>query len=168
MKAIWTIPSVLIIMITFFCYKGLYINQKVLNSTMIGQRLADDYLPTLSKTKVSIGKIKGPFVLNVFASWCPACKYEHGFWALQTKYKVIGLAYKDDTSELTNWLELYGNPYKQVILDQSGEYALKMGVYGTPETFLISASGVVLYRHVGPINQSIWNTKFLPILRKGI
>ncbi|MED5467370.1 MAG: DsbE family thiol:disulfide interchange protein, partial [Pseudomonadota bacterium] len=39
-----------------------------------------------------------------------------------------------------------------------------LGVYGAPETFVIDADGVVRYRHVGVVNQKVWDEVLLPVI----
>ena len=76
-------------------------------------------------------------------------RYEKGI-------KVIGVNYKDNTEKTINWLEDLGNPYKDILIDKNGKIAIDWGVYGIPETFIISSNGIVKYRHVGPITSEIY------------
>jgi len=36
-------------------------------------------------------------------------------------------------------------------------------VYGAPETFFIDSNGIIQYRHVGDLNDKVWNDKLLAI-----
>jgi cytochrome c biogenesis protein CcmG/thiol:disulfide interchange protein DsbE len=58
----------------------------------------------------------------------------------------------------------YGNPYDLVIEDQDGALGIELGVYGAPETFLLNATGDVLYKRVGDVNSRIWTNEILPRL----
>ena len=107
------------------------------------------------------------FVVNFFASWCAPCKIEAPIIDELSKIlPVIGIAYKDKFLDTKNFLNDFGNPYKEIGIDKSGKIAIEWGVYGVPETFLINKKGVIIYRHAGPILYSDFKDEFLPILKK--
>ena len=62
------------------------------------------------------------------------------------------------------FLGRYGNPYSRVGADASGRTAIDFGVYGVPETFVISADGKIAHRHVGPLTEEAIATKILPLM----
>lgn len=79
---------------------------------------------------------------------------------------IYGLNYKDELDAARGWLREWGNPYVAVGVDLTGHDAMKLGVYGTPETFLIDARGIVRYRHTGPLNEVVWQSEFLPKIKQ--
>ena len=100
-----------------------------------------------------------PAIVNFFATWCKPCRDEHIYiknFANEKKIKVIGINYKDDPEKAVQWLKKFGNPYSNVAIDKNGKIAIDWGVYGIPETFLISSNGIIKYRHVGPITKPIY------------
>ncbi|MCD1125657.1 DsbE family thiol:disulfide interchange protein [Jinshanibacter sp. LJY008] len=104
-------------------------------------------------------------VLNVWASWCPSCKLEFPF--LQTlrerpEFKLYGLNYRDNRPAALEVLNKLGNPYLRSVYDPKGKLALDLGVYGTPETYLIDSQGIIRYRYSGELNQDIWQKEFQP------
>ena len=104
----------------------------------------------------------GPILLNVWASWCIACLVEHPFLteiSASKKLTLIGINYKDNLENAKKYLEKNGNPYDLSIFDYQGNYALKLGVTGAPETFLIIDGKIVKHR-IGEINEKIWNDEF--------
>ena len=72
---------------------------------------------------------------------------------------IIGINYKDDLSKAKNYLDENGDPYKFSIFDYKGNFALKLGVTGAPETFLVIDGKIVKHR-IGEINQKVWNDEF--------
>lgn len=90
---------------------------------------------------------KGRYVLNIFASWCTACVYDHQAWAFIKDRvpgaQIIGVAWSDKKIETLHWLTQYGNPYSVVLDDNQGELAIALGVKGAPETFLIE-NGIIV------------------------
>ena len=98
-------------------------------------------------------------LVNFFASWCKPCREEHEYIKLLSKnenLKVIGINYKDNPDNALNWLKKLGNPYYNIAKDNNGRLAIDWGVYGIPETFIVSSKGIIKYKHVGPINKKIF------------
>tara|TARA_A100001011_G_scaffold84411_1_gene88217 strand:+ start:888 stop:1397 length:510 start_codon:yes stop_codon:yes gene_type:complete len=107
-------------------------------------------------------------LINVWATWCINCKLEHGFlmYLKQENFKIIGLNYKDNIEKANKWLVQFGNPYKKNIFDQKGELGFELGVAGAPETYLVNKQNKILYKHIGIMNEDIWNQKFLPLINE--
>ena len=140
-------------------------------SPLIGKPAPDFRLPTLfGNGKVSRADLLGqPYLLNVWASWCPGCRVEHeqiASIARSGEIPVYGLNYKDPPRDAKRWLERYGNPYKAILQDIEGQVGIDYGVYGAPETFLIDAEGIVRYNHIGPLDPSTWSEQIQPLVRE--
>jgi len=107
-------------------------------------------------------------LLNVWATWCPSCRAEHGYLeALARKgVRIIGLNYKDERAEALKWLDVLGNPYQFNIYDPRGKLGFDLGVYGAPETYVVDSQGVVRYRHVGVVNEKIWHGTLEPLMKQ--
>lgn len=119
--------------------------------------------------KVNQEAVKGKVsLLNVWATWCPACRTEHPYLVDLAKQGVpiIGLNYKDDRVKALEWLSDLGDPYSLNLYDPKGSFGFDLGVYGAPETYVIDQQGVVRYRHVGEINQRIWEAQIEPRYRE--
>jgi cytochrome c biogenesis protein CcmG, thiol:disulfide interchange protein DsbE len=125
--------------------------------------LSDALDPTRS---VSNSTFKGqPYVLNVWATWCVACRQEQEALlaiAQQHKVPIIGLDYRDDREKAKQWLDQLGNPYTAVAFDGDGRTAIDWGVYGAPETFLVDTQGRVIFKFISPMTQDVWEHEFLP------
>jgi len=115
---------------------------------------------------VSNADLKGQvYVLNVWGTWCVACRQEHeALLAISQQHVVpiIGLDYMDERPKAKQWLDQLGNPYAAVAFDTDGRTAIDWGVYGAPETFLVDGSGRVLFKFISPMTAEVWEQEFLP------
>jgi len=119
---------------------------------------------------VRLDDLKGKvFILNVWASWCVACREEHPVLLDFAKKRVVpvyGLNYKDTRPEASAWLARFGNPYDASFFDEDGRVGLDFGVYGVPETFIVDGNGVIRMKHIGPITPEVLANKIEPLLKK--
>ena len=109
------------------------------------------------------GKVK---LVNIWASWCGPCRVEHPFLMGLAKegVEIYGFNYKDTPDQAKAFLDQLGDPYTQVGQDQSGRAGIEWGVYGVPETFVINGEGRIIYKHVGPIQNSDLDSKIRPAI----
>ncbi|KTC67955.1 cytochrome C biogenesis protein [Legionella birminghamensis] len=166
-----SIPLILFIALAGFLWKGLSLDPQKLPSARIGQALSAFNLPDLQQDERSFSPelFRGQIaILNVWASWCEACTIEQVFLMdlAAQGVKIYGLNYKDNPKDARNWLHEWGNPYTAIGEDLNGKVAMELGVYGTPETFLIDQQGIIRFRHVGILDQQSWATEFLPRMEK--
>lgn len=120
----------------------------------------------LFSSKDMLGKV---WLLNVWASWCVACRVEHPLLMTYAKSKLVpmvGLDYKDTDDAGSRWLQKFGNPYDIVAVDRDGRIGIEFGVYGVPETFVIDKAGVIRYKQIGPVTEQAWNEEMLPLIRE--
>ena len=107
------------------------------------------------------------FIVNFFASWCIPCKIEAPLLSeLSSKIDLIGISYKDKEIDMINFLNNFGNPYREIGIDQSGTIAIEWGVYGVPETFVVNKDGKIIFKHTGPINHKHMKNQILPLIDK--
>ncbi|RDE92134.1 DsbE family thiol:disulfide interchange protein [Aggregatibacter aphrophilus] len=144
---------------------------KNLESALVGKPVPAKTLTDLLSTKTfdeSLFKQGKPLLLNVWATWCPTCYAEHQYLNHLAKQDVpiIGLDYKDNSEKAVKWLHDLGNPYQVVLKDEKGSFALDLGVYGAPETFIVDGKGVIHYRYAGDVNERVWQEKLQPIYQK--
>ncbi|WP_114636477.1 DsbE family thiol:disulfide interchange protein [Polynucleobacter necessarius] len=123
-----------------------------------------------SNKAFSPASMKGQvWILNVWASWCVACREEHPVLVELAKSQVapvIGLDYKDKREDALAMLAKQGNPYVLSAFDGNGRIGIDYGVYGVPETYIIDQSGIIRFKHIGPLTMDLLNQKFYPILSK--
>lgn len=147
-------------------------NREALPSPLIGKPAPEFALPLLHEAGrlVASSELHGaPYVLNVWGSWCPACRDEHPVltrFAETRRVRVIGFNWKDEHADALHWLEQFGNPYFMVLTDYEGKVAIDWGIYGAPETFLVDGAGIVRWKHVGPLTDAIIADELLPQLAR--
>lgn len=165
------VPLVIALAIGGFLFAGLNLRPKEIPSVLIGKAVPDFELPPLPGRPrgLTTADLKGEVSLvNVFASWCVSCRAEHPlFMKLQASgvVPVHGLNYKDEGSAAMGWLRRHGDPYDRVGADLKGRVGIDWGVYGVPETFLVSAEGRIVCKHIGPIMQRDLDDKLLPFIK---
>lgn len=171
-KLIRFIPLILVVVLGVVLYRGLSLNPRAMPSALVGKKAPDFNLPLLNDKSKMVTKadLKGKIVLlNVWATWCPTCRYEHPYLLEIIKDKDIalyGVNYKDDRELALEWLNKLGNPYRFTIFDQAGTLGLDLGVYGAPETFVIDPQGVIRKRYAGAVDLNVWRQQFLPLIDK--
>lgn len=140
-----------------------------LPSALTGRELPDFAMPILESDKILARSdlLGEPFLLNVWATWCPTCHYEHPFLldlAEAGDIALYGVNYKDDTAAARQWLAQRGNPYAATLADVEGTLGLDLGVTGAPETYLVDHLGVVRLRYQGALDDEVWQREFVPLL----
>ena len=151
---------------------GLKLDPHKIPSPLVGKPLPAFSLPTLENPDKSFANadLHGKVVLiNVWASWCVACKQEHPVLmrlAGEKRVPLIGLNYKDKRADAVRMLKADGNPYDLSIVDADGRVGIDWGVYGVPETFVIDKQGVIRYKYIGPISTEVWERTILPLVQK--
>lgn len=124
--------------------------------------------PGFSQTDLKKGRVS---LVNVFASWCAPCHQEHPFLmdlAKDKRFDILGINQKDKAENARRFLGKLGNPYSAVGADVDGRASIEWGVYGVPETFIVSGDGRILYKHVGPINEANLKDKIRPEIEKAL
>jgi len=168
----YLVPIGLFAVLVGFLYYGLGRDKETLPSPLIGKQAplfeltrVEDESKTFSNREFA-GKA---YVLNIWGTWCPGCRHEHGALmeiARRGEIPMIGLDWNDDRDNAMQWLQRLGNPYSVNAFDGEGRVAIDWGAYGAPETFLVGADGTVLKKQTGPMTVEIWEQEFVPLLPK--
>lgn len=166
----YLIPFVIFIALLIFLGIGLQLKPREVPSPFIGKLAPTFNLPVLGKEQSSFSpeQMKGQvWILNVWASWCVACREEHPLLVEFVKTQstpLIGLDYKDKPDAALAWLKQFGDPYKLSISDIKGQVGIDYGVYGVPETFVIDRAGIIRYKHIGPLTKEALEKKIIPLI----
>lgn len=168
-KLKFLIPLGLFIGLVSLLAVGLKLNPREVPSPLIGKPAPTFELTSLQEPEVRLSSemFKGKVsLLNVWASWCVACRQEHPYLLQLAREGVLiyGLDYKDTRTAGMRWLSTLGNPYQAVAFDEDGKAGIDWGVYGVPETFVIDKQGVIRYKQIGPITPQVWKEKIAPLI----
>ena len=163
-KKLLIIPFIIfsLVLLNFFYLLLKERNPSELPSNLLNKNVPKFETVSLLKNKdfVSSQEFGNEIVLvNFFATWCKPCRDEHKYIKLfsnEKKIRVIGINYKDNTDKTIKWLKNLGNPYSDIPVDKNGRIAIEWGVYGIPETFIVNSKGIIKYRHVGPITETVY------------
>ena len=188
MKAKFLVPLLLFFGLAGFLAFSLTLNPREVPSPLIDKPAPKFSLARLDapETQFSLEEMRGEvWLLNVWASWCVACRQEHPLLVRMAQDKVVpvvGLNYKEvrgdgainarglsleaETSmaveRAQRWLGDHGNPYMVSVMDIDGRVGIDFGVYGVPETFLIDREGRIRYKHIGPITPDSLQNVLMP------
>lgn len=161
-------PITVFLLLAIFLWRGLYLDPTELPSVLI-----DKPMPAFAMTTVegeAVGNDDLPeqiFLLNVWGSYCLPCLVEHPTLmrlSEEGEFPVVGVNYRDRQPLALDWLDLNGDPFQYSILDEDGRFGIDLGVYGAPETFLVDSDGVIRYRHVGVLEETVWREDFMPAI----
>ncbi|MCU0805663.1 MAG: DsbE family thiol:disulfide interchange protein [Burkholderiales bacterium] len=169
---VFAIPLAIFVVLALFLLRGLGLNPREVPSPLIGKPAPQFQLKQLADPAVAFsgkdmaGKV---WLLNVWASWCVACREEHPLLvevARKNLVPIVGLNYKDEPADAKAWLKQFGDPYSLSVTDRDGRVGIDFGVYGVPETFLIDKAGVIRLKQIGPITPEAWEKKIMPMVRE--
>ena len=121
---------------------------------------------------VHLASMRGDVVVvNVWASWCLACRDEHpvlreiGRRYAGTDVHFLGVLYNDNVENGRRWISEMGGQSYPALADPGARTAIDYGVYGVPETFFVGRDGRVAYKHTGPITEAVLLAKIEELRR---
>lgn len=164
-------PLAVFVALGVFFAIGLTLDPREVPSVLIGKPVPQFALPPVQGRSLGLSSqdLKGEVSLvNVFASWCVACREEHPLLLQISRRGIVpihGLNYKDARADAARWLDQMGDPYRRTGADLDGRVAIDWGVYGVPETFVVDTAGTIRYKRIGPITPDVWNDTMLPLIR---
>ncbi len=172
MKMKFLIPFIVFVGLVGFLAVGLNRDPRHIPSPLVGKPAPMFNIAQLTEQDKNFSpeSMKGQvWVMNVWASWCVACREEHPalveFHASKAA-PLIGLDYKDVRTDALMMLAREGNPYELSVFDISGRVGIDYGVYGVPETFVIDKKGVIRYKHIGPLSREALVKKIYPLIEE--
>lgn len=172
-RALLLIPLLGFAALAVFLWDGLSLDPGEIPSALIDKPVPVFDLPPVQGRPADSGLKsadfetgQGPVLLNVFASWCAPCRVEHPVLMdlAQQGVTIHALNYKDKPEAAARFLGQLGDPFRRAGADESGRVAIDFGVYGVPETFVISGEGRILYKHAGPLTDYEIDNEIKPLL----
>ena len=166
------LPLAVFAVLVGFLAVGLTLDPREVPSPLIGKPAPGFSLTRLDdaghmvRREDLLGRV---WMLNVWASWCSACREEHPLlmaFARRRLLPMYGLDYKDTRREALGWLARFGNPYDASLFDADGRVGIDFGVYGVPETFIVDKQGVVRFKHIGPLTPEVIEQRIVPLVRQ--
>ncbi|MGE0333853.1 MAG: DsbE family thiol:disulfide interchange protein [Gammaproteobacteria bacterium] len=167
---VYLLPVIIFVGLGLALGWGLTNDPRKIPSALIGKPVPAFALPPVQGRTLGLasGDLKGEVSLvNVFASWCTACREEHPLFMQLEQEGVVpihGLNYKDRPADAASWLDTLGDPYTRTGADRDGRVGIEWGVYGVPETFVVSRDGRIAYKHIGAVTPEVLRTKILPLV----
>lgn len=165
-------PLALFVVLLGFLAAGLRLDPKAVPSPLVNRPAPAFSLPLVHQPQqqLSLADLRGQvWLLNVWASWCVACRAEHPLLvdlARSAEVPLYGLNYKDQRDDAVRWLARFGNPYQASLSDTQGLVGIDYGVYGVPETFVIDQQGVIRHKQTGPLTPEVLAQTILPLVRR--
>lgn len=166
------LPLAVFLALSLLLFRGLWLDPNAMPSALIDKPLPQFNLPTLQQPQEFLQRedlIGEVALLNVWGTWCPSCRAEHPYLmdiAEQEGVPIIGVDYKDERQEALKWLDRLGNPYVKSVFDEKGKLGIDLGVFGAPETYLIDHRGVIRYKHIGVVDDNVWQNTLKPLVQQ--
>lgn len=171
-RAAFLLPLALFVMLVIVLGIGLSRDPREVPSPLIDKPVPVFELPPVkgrSQGLASRDLVGEVSLVNVFASWCEACRAEHPVLVDLARRRIVpihGLNYKDSPDDAARWLDQWGDPYARTGADVDGRVAIDWGVYGVPETFVVGPDGRIAYKQIGPMTPEFVRDKLLPMIER--
>lgn len=170
----YILPVVVFLGLMAFFARGLFLDPTTIPSALIDKPAPEmdlAALPGRGDTGLKTEHLKGRVSLvNIFGSWCVACAAEHPYLVklkAEGVVPIMGIDWRDDPVAGMAWLRKHGDPYERVGADPApGRASVDFGVTGAPESFIVDAQGRIRYKHVGIIDEAVWQGVLLPIVKE--
>jgi cytochrome c biogenesis protein CcmG, thiol:disulfide interchange protein DsbE len=168
------LPVLIFAGLAFLLWQGLSGDPSNLPSTLINKPVPDFELPAvaglnvpaLSDDDLRKGQVT---IVNIWASWCGPCRLEHPLLMELAQRKdvvLVGINNKDDPANAVRFLGALGQPFAAIGSDSTGRITIDWGGYGVPETFIVDGTGIIRYKHVGPLSVELLNGRFADEIKK--
>lgn len=160
MTRLLAVPLLLFAVLLVLLFTGLKTadERQLIRSPLIGKPVPDFALPSLDepgRTITNEALAGRPYLINVWGSWCPACRIEHPFIVRlgeEAPVPLVGINWKDERDDALRWLDRFGDGWDLQIVDYDSDLVIDLGVVAAPETFLVDHNGIIRHKHTGPID----------------
>ena len=123
--------------------------------------------------QVTLAEHRGRWVLvNFWGSWCVSCIAEHPYLMELAKisrdrkdFIILGVDFKDSRQGAKRFLARHGDPGYRHAFDPKQNIAIRWGVYGAPESYLVDPQGTIRIKHTGPLYPGWFEKTALPLIQ---
>lgn len=150
---------------------GFRTNPREIPSPLVGRLAPALSLAVFDGGRFTLAEHTGKVALvNFWASWCVPCREEAPLLeAAWRAYRDRGLVFvgvnvQDSEPAARAFIREFAVTYPNG-QDPGGRIAIDYGVYGIPETFLITPGGRIAYKHIGLIDPSTLDARIQEVLR---
>lgn len=150
---------------------GLGRDPSVVRSVLIGTAAPPLAGPTIDGRAVDLRQYRGDVVLvNVWASWCLACRREHPVLATAQSQlgryglQIIGIDIHDTDKDALAFQQEMGGVGWPSIRDSDSRHAVEWGAFAVPETYLVDRDGTIVGKVVGAITADWIQQNVTPLL----
>lgn len=161
-RLLLALPIILAMLLGLMYSYGLMYDPNKSPSRLIGKKIPVVNLPSLANTEIILNSsdFKTPAIINIWASWCGACREEHELLMQLSKQGVTiyGVNYQDDLENARAYLKQNGNPFSAVMFDIEMASAIPFDVQSLPQTYFINENGTIYARHIGKLTREILQT----------
>ena len=172
-RLVFVVPLVAFLAIAAYLAVGLTRDPHVLPSVLINQEVPPFDLVAIEGRDRGFSRddlLGEVSLVNIFGSWCVACRVEHPF-LMEIKEKNLVPLHGIDWREVNRtagpaWLARFGDPYPLIGDDPDSKAAIAFGVTGAPETFVVDKNGVIRYKHIGPMSWDVWESTIGPLVEE--
>lgn len=171
-KSVYFLPLALFVVIVIALAVGLTLKPRNIPSALIGEPVPVFTLAPLldgaepfSDKDLKDGKAR---IVNVWASWCGPCLDEHPILTdlSNSGVSVFSINYKDAPEDAKLFLRRLGDPFEKIGVDRDGRTGFEWGVYGVPETFVVTGEGKIVYKTISALTPETVMTEILPLLEQ--
>lgn len=164
-RLLLALPIILIVLLGAMYGYGLTYDPNKSPSRLIGKKLPEVSLPSLANTEIILNStdFKTPAIINIWASWCAACRAEHKLLIqlAEQGVTIYGVNYQDDLQNARAYLKQEGNPFATVMFDIEMASAMPFDVQSLPQTYFVDAKGVIRARHIGSLTAELLKTNLV-------
>lgn len=132
--------------------------ERAVRSDLLGELAPDVSGPTTDGGTFSIDDQRGRWVVvNFFSTTCIPCIQEHPELiefqrrhATTGEATVVSVAFDDSAANVTRFFAENGGDWP-VMVEDTGGIAVRYGVTGVPESYLVAPSGLVTSKFIGGV-----------------
>jgi cytochrome c biogenesis protein CcmG/thiol:disulfide interchange protein DsbE len=167
LRLLMALPIILILLLGVMYGYGLTYDPNKSPSRLIDKKIPVVNLPSLANSEIILHSqdFKTPTIINIWASWCAACRTEHELLKQLSEegVTIYGVDYQDDLENAKTYLKQQGNPFVAIMFDGTMASAMLLDIQSLPQTYLVDKNGIIRARHIGALTPEILKSIQAPL-----